>query len=388
MDRPSKILPIIIFSQFAGTSLWFAGNAILADVQVSWDLGGASLGWITSAVQLGFIAGTFLFAMLSIVDRYSPPLIFLTCSLAGAFSNYLILVLDGNLQNLVILRFCTGFFLAGIYPVGMKIAAGWYQKGLGRALGYLVGALVAGTAFPHLVKGLGKGLPWETVIISVSTLAATGGIAMFIFVKNGPYHNSSSRFEWSAVKRVFKVKEFRSAAFGYFGHMWELYALWTFIPFILANYSQRNDYEFNIPLISFLIIGSGALGCVIGGLISNKMGSAKVAYMFLLTSGICCLLSIFLIELPFLLFISMLLIWGFTVVADSPQFSTLNALTSPPQLVGTGLTIVTSIGFSISILSIELLNILKEYTDPRWIFLVLIPGPVFGLRALRYILAK
>jgi MFS family permease len=388
MDRPSQILPIIVFSQFAGTSLWFAGNAILADVQVSWGLGGASLGWMTSSVQLGFIAGTFLFSILSIVDRYSPPLIFLICSLAGALSNYLILVVDGNLQNLVILRFCTGFFLAGIYPVGMKIAAGWYQKGLGRALGYLVGALVAGTAFPHLVKGFGKGLPWETVIVSVSVLAATGGIAMFMFVKNGPYHSSSSKFEWSAIRQVFKVKEFRSAAFGYFGHMWELYALWTFVPFILIIYSQTNEFEFNIPLISFLIIGSGALGCVIGGLFSNKTGSAKVAYIFLLISGICCLLSIFLIDLPFLLFISILLIWGFTVVADSPQFSTLNALTAPKQLVGTGLTIVTSIGFAISILSIELLNILKEFMDSRWLFLALIPGPVFGLRALRYILNK
>jgi predicted MFS family arabinose efflux permease len=388
MDRPSQILPIIVFSQFAGTSLWFAGNAILADVQVSWGLGGASLGWMTSSVQLGFIAGTFLFSILSIVDRYSPPLIFLICSLAGALSNYLILVVDGNLQNLVILRFCTGFFLAGIYPVGMKIAAGWYQKGLGRALGYLVGALVAGTAFPHLVKGFGKGLPWETVIVSVSVLAATGGIAMFMFVKNGPYHSSSSKFEWSAIRQVFKVKEFRSAAFGYFGHMWELYALWTFVPFILIIYSQTNEFEFNIPLISFLIIGSGALGCVIGGLFSNKTGSAKVAYIFLLISGICCLLSIFLMDLPFLLFISILLIWGFTVVADSPQFSTLNALTAPKQLVGTGLTIVTSIGFAISILSIELLNILKEFMDSRWLFLALIPGPVFGLRALRYILNK
>jgi predicted MFS family arabinose efflux permease len=270
----------------------------------------------------------------------------------------------------------------------MKIAAGWYQKGLGRALGYLVGALVLGTAFPHLVKGFGKGLPWETVILSVSILAATGGIAMFLFVKNGPYHTSSSKFQWSAITQVFKVKEFRSAAFGYFGHMWELYALWTFVPFILIVYQETTGYEFNIPLLSFLIIGAGALGCIIGGLFSNRNGSARVAYLFLLISGICCLLSIFLLDLPFILFLSIMIIWGFTVVADSPQFSTLNALTAPRQLVGTGLTIVTSIGFAISILSIELLNILKEFTDLRWMFLVLIPGPVFGLRALRFILKK
>lgn len=386
MDRPSQILPIIVFSQFAGTSLWFAGNAILADIQVSWNLGTASLGWITSAVQLGFIVGTFLFSILSIADRYSTRIIFLICSMAGAFSNYLILVLDGNLQNLILLRFCTGFFLAGIYPVGMKIAAGWYQKGLGKALGYLVGALVLGTAFPHLVKGFGKGLPWDTVILSVSILAATGGIAMFIFVKNGPFHAGSSKFQWSAITQVFKVKEFRSAAFGYFGHMWELYALWTFIPFLLIVYQENTGFEFNIPLISFLVIGSGALGCVIGGLFSNKKGSARVAYLFLLTSGICSLLSIFLTDLPFVLFITVLLIWGFTVVADSPQFSTLNALTAPKHLVGTGLTIVTSIGFAISILSIELLNILKESVDPRWMFLVLVPGPLFGLWSLRNIL--
>ena len=385
MARPWWILPVIVFSQFAGTSLWFAGNAILPDIQESWNLGIASLGWMSSSVQLGFIVGTFISATLTISDRYSPRSIFLLSSLAGAASNFLILVLDGSMQNLLILRFSTGFFLAGIYPIGMKIAAGWYDKGLGRALGFLVGALVLGTAFPHLVKGFGSGLPWEKVITAVSLLAASGGLAMFLLVPDGPYHTTSTKFNWSAIQQVFKVKEFRSAALGYFGHMWELYAFWTFVPFILINFTVVSGHNLNVSILSFIIIGIGTIGCIAGGMLSDKLGSAKIANSFLLISGICCLLSIFLWELPFILFISILLVWGFTVVADSPQFSTLNAQTAPKQWVGTGLTIVTSIGFAVSIVSIELLNFLKELIEPRFLFLFLIPGPILGLNALRYL---
>jgi len=379
MEPPKRILPIIIISQFSGGSLWFAGNAVIADIQREWHLPDSTLGWITSTVQLGFIIGTFLFALLSIVDRYSSRLIFLLSSLLGATANLCILFLDGNLALLLIFRFFTGFFLAGIYPVGMKIAADWYQKGLGKALGYLVGALVLGTAFPHLVRGLFEQIEWENVMMTVSVIASLGGILMYLFVPEGPYSKKSPEFSLNSVFRVFKVKDFRKAAFGYFGHMWELYALWTFIPFILITYADYNSASINISWLAFVIIGTGALGCIFGGYASKKFGSAKIAFVFLAISGLCCFISPFLFILPLPVFIFILIIWGFSVAGDSPQFSTLNALTAPLGLVGTSLTMVTSIGFAVTIVSIETLNYFREILSPSLLFLLLIPGPIFGL---------
>ena len=270
VTRPAHILPVIIFSQFTGTSLWFAGNAVLLDLQRDWGLTEDSLAHVTSAVQLGFIAGTLLFAYLVIADRFSPRLVFFYCSLAGALANIALLVAPQHLNWLLVLRFATGFFLAGIYPVGMKIAAGWYEQGLGRALGYLVGALVLGTAFPHLIRSSGADLPWQQVILSVSALATFGGFVMLLLVPDGPYLPKGSVFDPHALKTIFRSRRFRASAFGYFGHMWELYTLWAFIPLLLLGYSRSNDVALNVPLWSFLIIASGFLGCAIGGIVSDR----------------------------------------------------------------------------------------------------------------------
>ena len=184
--RPLRILPVIILSQFAGTGLWFAGNAVLGDLERQWGLAPDVLGYVTSAVQLGFIVGTLTFAFFAVSDLFSPRKVFFLCSLAGAVSNLAIYLLADGLPLLLAFRFATGFFLAGVYPVGMKIATGWYQRGLGNAIGLLVGALVLGTAFPHLLRGLGQQLPWEAVTVSVSGIAALGGLAMLLLVPDGP----------------------------------------------------------------------------------------------------------------------------------------------------------------------------------------------------------
>ena len=222
--RPRRILPVIVASQFAGTSLWFAGNAVLGDLQRQWGLAAEALGHITSAVQLGFIAGTLVFAFFALSDRFSPRIVFFLCSLAGALANALPLFSGESYAALLAMRFATGFFLAGIYPVGMKIASGWYQRDLGNALGFLVGALVAGTAFPHLLKGLGQALPWQSVILGVSAVALAGGLLMLALVPDGPYLTKGARFDPRALAAVFRVPAFRASSFGYFGHMWELYA--------------------------------------------------------------------------------------------------------------------------------------------------------------------
>jgi len=210
-QKPPWILPIIIISQFAGTSLWFAGNAIIGDLQTQWGLPASSLGYVTSSVQLGFISGTLFFAFFLISDRFSPRLVFFISSVLGAAANIGIIFFSDGLPSLLIFRFVTGVFLAGIYPVGMKIAAGWYKHGLGAALGYLVGALVLGTAFPHLLKSLEYSFNWESVVLSVSVISIVGGILMLIFVPNGPFLSKGTKFNPRAIYIMFKSKSLRQA---------------------------------------------------------------------------------------------------------------------------------------------------------------------------------
>lgn len=379
MTRPSHILPVILFSQLAGTSLWFAGNAVILDLQRDWGLAPESLAYMTSAVQLGFVCGTLAFAILMISDRYSPRMVFFCCSLAGGIANFSLLVAPRELAALLLLRFATGFFLSGIYPVGMKIAAGWYREGLGRALGYLVGALVLGTAFPHLLRSLGADFPWQQVIFGTSLFAAVGGSAMLLGVPDGPHLAGKSRFNARALHEVFASSRFRASAFGYFGHMWELYTLWAFLPLLLLAYTQHNDAGLNLSWWSFLVIGAGFFGCAIGGVVSARFGSARVAALQLSISGICCLLSPLMLTAPAPLFLAFLLLWGVTVVGDSPQFSALNAENAPREYVGSALTIVNSIGFLITIVSIQLASAMLPVMGIQYLFWLLIPGPVIGL---------
>jgi MFS family permease len=383
MAPPRRILPVIIGSQFAGASLWFAGNAVLADLQREWGLPPEALGYTTSAVQLGFILGTLAFAFFAVSDRVSPRIVFFVCSLAGAAANLGVYALAGGVWSLAASRFLTGFFLAGIYPVGMKIASGWYRSDLGNALGFLVGALVVGTAFPHLLKGLGGALPWETVLVAVSAVAALGGVLMLLFVPDGPYLARAAKFDPRALAVIFRSPRFRASAFGYFGHMWELYAFWAFVPFaIAAHVAAGGGRDLNVPLWAFAVIAAGFLGCAGGGLVSLRAGSARVAFVQLAASGVCCVASPFLFHAPTPVFLAFLLVWGVVVVGDSPQFSALNAQNAPRELVGSALTIANSIGFAITIGSIQLLNSLAAPASAAFVFLALAPGPALGLLAL------
>ena len=385
--RPRRILPVIILAQFAGTALWFAGNAVIGDLQRELGLPDAALGYVTSAVQLGFIAGTLTFAFFAIADVYSPRIVYFACSLAGAAANAAAAAFAGDLASLLAWRFSAGFFLAGIYPVGMKIVSGWFQRDLGKALGLSVGALVLGTAFPHLFKGFGQALPWEAVLLGTSALAVGGGIAMLALVPDGPYLARGTKFDPRALATVFRAPRFRASAFGYFGHMWELYAFWAFVPVVLAaQIAARDSAALNVSSWTFLVIAAGAAGCVAGGLVSMRAGSAPVAFAQLFASGACCALSPLLFYAPTPVFLAFLLFWGVAVAGDSPQFSALNAANAPPGLVGSALTIVNCIGFSITIPSIELLNWAAAKIGAQWLFLLLVPGPVLGLAALRPLL--
>tara|TARA_R110000796_G_scaffold159169_4_gene275955 strand:- start:80398 stop:81579 length:1182 start_codon:yes stop_codon:yes gene_type:complete len=379
LNVPKRVLPTIVFAQFAGTSLWFAGNAILKELQLEWQLPKDALATVTSSVQLGFIFGTFTFALLSIADRFKPSWVFLFCALVGSALNVSLIFLPPTYFVLLSARFLTGIFIAGIYPVGMKIASDWFEGKLGKALGYLVGALVLGSAFPHLLNYTGSSLSWKFVLIGTSILAILGGLAIVLFVGEGPHRRKGAKFNPAKIFEVFKVREFRSAAFGYFGHMWELYTFWAFLPVLLVYYNETHNANLSASLYTFIIMAIGAFGCVLGGFISVKKGSAKVAFMFLLISGILCLLSPLIFNLNEIAFIVILLVWGFAVIGDSAQFSSLTAQTAPKESVGTAITIVVSIGFLLTIPSIQLLGYLATVIDTKWLMFSLFVGPLFGL---------
>ena len=381
MPVKKYILPVIVFAQFCCTSLWFAGNAIISDLITSFDLKASALAHLTSAIQFGFIIGTLLFALLTIADRFSPSKVFFISALIASVFNFLMILDSHSLNSLFSLRFFTGFFLAGIYPVGMKIASDYFKKGLGKSLGFLVGALVLGTAFPHALYFFQDTISWKFLVYITSGLAFLGGLLILVLIPDGPYKTRLTRFDLKLCFSIFKVKNFRVAAFGYFGHMWELYAFWAFVPVILQGYlSFHKNIHFNVSLFSFIIMASGALSCVLSGYLSQKFTSKKVATIALSLSCLCCLISPFIFvinsKVYFLIF---LVFWGMVVIADSPLFSTLVAQNVPKQVKGTALTIVNSIGFAITIVSIELMNVLQNSIEIRFMFLILAIGPLIGL---------
>lgn len=377
------LLPLIIVSQFAGTSVWFAGNAILPDIQKQLQLDSHAISQVTAAVQLGFIIGTLFFAVLSVADRFSPSNVFFISTILAAASNALLAWMATGATIVFALRFVTGFFLAGIYPVGMKIAADWYQQGLGKALGYLVGALVLGTSFPHMLKGAQFKLPWQQVLIFTSVFALFGGLLVKLFVGDGPHRKQGSRFHPKALLNIFKIKPFRQAAFGYFGHMWELYTFWAFLPVLLRLYAERNNYIVNIPLFSFIIIAAGSISSVAGGYLSQKTGSKQVAKLALFGSGCCCIIAPFAMNVSFVLFLLFLLIWSWLVIADSPQFSALVAQFAPVENKGTALTFITCIGFFITVVSMFVFDKLLHITSfSVYSFIILAIGPLLGVLSL------
>lgn len=357
----------------------------MGDLASNFGLQDSALGDLTSAVQFGFISGTLVFALLTIVDRFSPSKVFFLSALLATVAN-MGLVWEGNdLMSLLVLRFATGFFLAGIYPVGMKIASDYYEKGLGKSLGFLVGALVLGTAFPHLLKVFTSNFDWQYVIFTTSAMAVTGGTLMLLFLADGPYRKAGQDLKLLAFLDVFRNKKFRSAAFGYFGHMWELYAFWAFVPIIFQSYLDLHpNTTFNIPLLSFFTIGLGGLACVIAAYLAEIWSAKKIATIALFLSGLSCLVSPFIFQLDMsYLFVAFLFFWGMTVIADSPLLSTLVAQNAASEIRGTALTIVNCIGFSITIISIQLLNKLALVFDATNLYLLLALGPVLGLIALK-----
>lgn len=382
-----RALILIVIAQFLGTSLWFAGNAAAPEL-------GALLGRpgivasITSAVQFGFIAGTLVFAIFSIPDRFSPVKVFLYSALIAALFNLLITLLPLQLGFMLVCRFGVGFFLAGIYPVGMKIASDYFQEGLGKALGFLVGALVFGTAFPHLIRGLGLSFDWQITFYTTSILALAGGLLIGFLVPDGPYHKANPVFDLRLLPKLSKIDSLKSAASGYFGHMWELYTFWAFVPLLIMYLNNSSELSASDSLLTFAVIAVGAVSCAFGGIISSRLGSRKVATIALFGSGLCCLLLYFLQGNQPLIWIPLLILWGIFVTPDSPQFSTLVAQSVKSEYRGTALTLVNSLGFFLSILSILFAQFLLTWLSIVEVLSLLIIGPVLGLGLFRFFFSR
>jgi DHA1 family inner membrane transport protein len=383
---PRHVLPVLVLAQFAGTSLWFAVNAVMPDLQRELGWAAEAVGRLTSALQLGFILGTLVFALLAVADRFSPRRVFLLCSLAGALCTVGAWWMVREFSALLWWRAATGFFLAGIYPVGMKIASQWFPKGLGTALGWLIGALVLGSASAHGLRGLtglsglGGGLPWPSVMLGVAALAAGGGVLLFVLLPEAPTGPArSSALAWRALATLWTDWRVRASVLGYLGHMWELYTLWVMVPLILASRLSGTA----LSLAAFAVVGSGALGCVGGGWLARRWGSARVAAGQLAVCGACCALAPWLIDASVGWFAAWLLVWGISVSGDSPQLSALTASNAPPHAIGSVLTLTNSIGFAVSIVSIELFTTLAQdhalATLLPWLGL----GPLLGVLALR-----
>ena len=380
---PRHVLPVLVFAQFAGTSLWFAVNAVMPDLQQELGWPASAVGRLTSALQLGFIVGTLVFALLAIADRFSPRRVFLLCSLAAALCTVGAWWMVRELSALWMWRAATGFFLAGIYPVGMKIASQWFPQGLGAALGWLIGALVLGSASAHGLRGLSGELPWPSVMLGVAALAAAGGVMLFALLPEAPTGPArTSALEWRALTAMWTDWRVRASVLGYLGHMWELYTLWVMVPLILA--SRLNGSA--LSLAAFAVVGSGALGCVGGGWLARRWGSARVATGQLAISGACCALAPWLIDASVGWFAVWLLVWGITVSGDSPQLSALTASNAPSQAVGSVLTLTNSIGFAISIVSIELFTTLAQDHALGALLPWLGLGPLLGVLAMRPLL--
>jgi len=377
------MLTYIAIAQFFGMTLWFSATAAAPPIAAEFQLTRAATAWLTMAVQAGFVAGTLLSSVLNLADVVNARRLFTAGCLAGAAANALIPTAPTSL-TIIVLRGITGMALACVYPPGMKIAAGWFKDRRGTALGIVVGALTIGSAFPHLLAWGAPGVPWRALMWTASALAVIGGAIVATMVEDGPYVSASAPFDPRAVVDVARNRGVRLSTLGYLGHMWELYAMWTWIPaFATASFAARYSVEGSSgSLVAFAAIASGAVGCVAAGLWGDTFGKARIARLALITSAACAAASWLFFGAPTPVLLVFVVVWGFSVVADSAQFSALVSEYSPRTHVGTALTLQTSIGFLLTIASIRLLPWVASLVGWKWTFLVLVPGPVLGAAAM------
>ena len=381
-----RVLALLAIAELLGMSLWFAASAVTPQLRALWGLTTSEAAWLTTIVQLGFVCGTAVAALLNLPDLVPAGRLFSVAAFLGAGANAAILAAPGY-RSALALRFLTGFFLAGVYPPAMKMAATWFRSQRGLAIGVIVGALTVGKATPYLVRAIPK-VGLEPVVLTASVGAVVAGLLVMIGYRDGPFPFTSRPFSWSHVRDVVRVREWRLATASYLGHMFELYAFWTWIPAfqaasIAASAGGRYRAPRAISLLAFATIAIGGFGSVWGGIFADKRGRERLVSISLFMSGACCLLSGFLFGGPIWVLGALAMAWGFFVIADSAQFSTLVTESVPPHAVGTALTLQTSLGFLLTMLPMQVVPLIAQRTGWRWSFAVLALGPLAGIAAIR-----
>ena len=382
------MLALLSLAELFGMSVWFAASAISPQLRTVWGLSVAEAGWLTTSVQLGFVAGTIVAAVLNLADVIPSRRYFAVSALLAAAANAALLVAS-TYGNALVLRFATGFFLAGVYPPGMKMAATWFRANRGLAIGAVVGALTVGKAFPYLVDAVG-GTGIGFVIWSTTGSAVLAAALVAAGYRDGPYAFERKPFSLGLVGTVIRDRQWRLATGGYLGHMWELYAFWTWIvAFLAASSASRagvpwtGEYPTAVKLVAFAAIAIGGPACVWGGRVADRIGRELLTIRALSASGLCALLAGLLFGSSFLLLVPLALVWGYFVIADSAQFSALVTEVSPSHAVGTALTIQVAVGFLLTMVTIQVVPAIAEVAGWRWAFPILAAGPAFGIGAMR-----
>ena len=378
MDRAAlRALALLAAALVLSMTTWFSATAVVPQLRDEWDLGNTAAAWLTIAVQVGFVAGALAGSALSVADVFPPRFVILGGSLGAAAANLALVGADGPELGIAA-RLATGFSLAAVYPPALKLASTWFRRGRGTALGILVGALTLGSALPHLVNGLG-GLDWHVVVWVTSLLTAAGGAILFFGVPDGPYAFPSARFDPRQAGVVLRNRGVRLASLGYFGHMWELYAMWAWFLVFFASVAADGRAA---AYATFAVIGVGAAGCWVGGVLGDRWGRPETTAVMMGVSAACAALIGLVADAPAAIVLGLALVWGFTVVADSAQFSTLVTELAEQAYVGTALGLQMAIGFALTVPTIWLLPFLEEEVGWRWAFAFLAPGPALGIVAM------
>jgi MFS family permease len=377
-----RALALLSAAVVLAMTTWFSASAVVPQLRADWDLGSTAAAWLTIAVQLGFVAGAVTSSLLNLADVISPRVVFLGGAIGAAGANALLVFTDGPAGALP-LRFATGLFLAGIYPPALKLMATWFRRGRGTALGVVVGALTLGSALPHLVNGLG-GLDWHTVVLATSVLTVAGGLLGYLAVPEGPFSFPRAVFAPRQAGLVFHNRGVRLASLGYFGHMWELYAMWTWFLVFATDSIEAHGEEVGAraAYATFAVIGIGAIGCWVGGILGDRWGRTRTTAAMMAVSGTCALTIGLLYDAPLWALLAVGLVWGFTVVADSAQFSSIVTELGDQTYVGTAVALQLAVGFTLTIATIWLIPYLVDTVGWRWAFAFLAPGPALGVIAM------
>jgi MFS family permease len=377
LSAQARALALLSAALVLSMATWFSASAVLPELRDDWALSDSAAAWLTIAVQLGFVAGAVASSLVNLSDLVSPRLLILAGSGGAAAANVLLVTADGP-RAAIPLRFATGVFLAGVYPPALKLMATWYRTGRGTALGVVVGALTVGSAAPHLVNGLG-GLDPDVVLVATSALTLAGGLVAWLAVGEGPYPFPRATFDPRQAGLVFANRGVRLASLGYFGHMWELYAMWAWF---LVFFREASGAGPGAAFATFAVIAIGGVGCWIGGLLGDRVGRPETTAGLMAVSATCAVAIGLLVDAPTWIVLAVGLLWGFTVVADSAQFSTLVTELADQAYVGTAVTLQLAVGFTLTVVTIWLVPFLEDAVGWRYAFAFLAPGPALGIVAM------